>query len=189
MQSTETRPVAPPSGGASERRPATRPCTPRPTTTFQAILAGDEPKATAAGPGAVPKVRERRQDDGDERPGQEGGRSPLPACEMRAAPIRETFAVPTPPPTSTPDAAQVQSLAETMLRTLRIGGDGRGGHEARMQIGSGAWAGTSIRIALRDGRLTATITPGESGDPMELADRLAKALAARGAPVEAIEVG
>ncbi len=74
-----------------------------------------------------------------------------------------------------------------MLRALRIGSDGRGGHEARLEVGTGPLAGASIKVAVRQGRVTTEISRAPA-DATRLAARLAEALRARGLDVDEIEV-
>lgn len=95
------------------------------------------------------------------------------------------------PPSQAPvapsEATEVQLLAETMLRTLRLGGDGRGRYEARLEIGRGAHAGTTVVLREESGRVRAVLSGG--GESLEeLARRLEQALRERGLPVDEVEV-
>lgn len=180
MQTPETRPVTPASGGSAPRTPDRR-LLPKPSIPFQAVLEEGVREARRP-PERGDTHRKDREEEGDRRE----ERAPLTPAEVaRPLVIRETFQPTRSGEIAPVDAAQIQMLAETMLRSLRIGGDGRGGKEARLEIGRGRWEGTVVRLVCEGGKVRAVVSDGAE----DLAAKLTEAFAERGVDLQDIEVG
>lgn len=170
-----------------------RPPPPPRREAFRAVLEGMGVETTSDATTPVarrvgPERPDRRDTEPEPDDRAKHSAATLPLEVPRTFTIREPFVTPAMAVRSPEDPAQMQLLAETMLRTLRIGGDGRGGHEARLEIGRGPWAGAAIRLVTHEGRLRAEITGPGHVDTQDLATRLEKALQDRGLTVVEVEI-
>jgi hypothetical protein len=147
----------------------------RPETTAAAARRSVEPAATAAPepePSSQPEV-------GPEW--QAGAVDPLALFGVTGAGLSEAVA---PPPRS---PATIDPLVSELLRSIAWGGDRRRG-TARIELGSGRYGGTALKVEVVGERLQIDLDAPPGVDASELGARLSERFAARGLLVDSLIV-
>ena len=81
----------------------------------------------------------------------------------------------------------LEEILPQLVRRLSLTGDGKRGC-IRVEIGSGALAGSTLLVSAEDGRLRVELSAPEAVDTASWRDRIATRLAARGLVVDEISV-
>ena len=161
--------------------------------TFAAHLAG----GTTA-PRTAPHTPPRKASGRDERR-EEDALDPVArhAAQLAAPAILTPLA---PPPSLTPAAVadpggapalramtSLEEILPQLVRRLSMTGDGRRG-AVRVEIGSGALAGSTLLVSAEEGRLRVELSAPSNVDAASWRDRIASRLAARGLVVDEVLV-
>ncbi|HEX7602637.1 MAG TPA: hypothetical protein VF316_13565 [Polyangiaceae bacterium] len=81
----------------------------------------------------------------------------------------------------------LEEILPQLVRRLSMTGDGRRG-AVRVEIGTGALAGSTLLVSAEDGRLRVELSAPSTVDAASWRDRIASRLAARGLVVDEVLV-
>ena len=166
------------------------------TPTFATHLAGAGARSGAPPTSPAPHPPARREPGREERR-EDDALDPVARHAAQLAP--PTILAPPPPaplaagpsdPGGAPALRAMTSLEEILpqlVRRLSMTGDGKRG-AVRVEIGSGALAGSTLLVSSEDGRLRVELSAPSSVDAASWRDRIASRLAARGLVVDEVLV-
>ena len=174
-----------------------RPAPSHPTAPFASHMAaaGAHPHSVAPGPGFSHAPAPRKDADRDPRR-EDDALDPLArhAAQLAPpsilAPPSPAQLAPTPDPGGAPALRAMTSLEEILpqlVRRLSMTGDGKRG-AIRVEIGSGALAGSTLLVSAEEGRLRVELSLPASVDATAWRDRIATRLSARGLTVDEVSV-
>lgn len=167
-------------------------------STFAAHLSGARARAGCATVSPTAPHAPPKRASGRDEPREDDVLDPVARHAAQLAPPA-ILALPAPPslmpaavadPGGAPALRAMTSLEEILpqlVRRLSMTGDGRRG-AVRVEIGTGALAGSTLLVSAEDGRLRVELSAPSTVDAASWRDRIASRLAARGLVVDEVLV-